>query len=86
MIVLLMGAIALVGIAESLWLTAAMTAIEIMGLIWIIALGGDELVLLPERFPDLFVPKSLGALLGIFSGAFLAFYAFIGFEDLVNVV
>ena len=38
-----------------------MTAIEIMGLIWIIALGGDELVLLPERFPDLFVPKSLGA-------------------------
>ena len=85
-IVLLMGAIALVGIAESLWLTAAMTAIEIMGLIWIIALGGDELVLLPERFPDLFVPKSLGALLGILSGAFLAFYAFIGFEDLVNVV
>jgi len=85
-IVLLMGAIALVGIADSLWLTAAMTAIEIMGLIWIIALGGDELVLLPERFPDLFVPKSLGALLGIFSGAFLAFYAFIGFEDLVNVV
>ncbi len=85
-IVLFMGAIALAGIAESLWLTAAMTSIEIMGLIWVIALGGDELVLLPERFPDLFVPKSLGAMLGIFSGAFLAFYAFIGFEDLVNVV
>lgn len=73
MIVLLMGAIALVGIAESLWLTAAMTAIEIMGLIWIIALGGDELVLLPERFPDLFVPKSLGALLGIFQVRFSHF-------------
>ena len=32
---------------------------------------------------ELFIPTSSTVWLGVFSGAFLGFYAFIGFEDLV---
>lgn len=86
LVVLVMGGIALWGIAESLWLTAVITVVEISGLILVVALGGDALEQLPERLNELFLPTSWMALTGVISGAFLAFYAFIGFEDMVNVV
>ena len=86
LVILLMTAIAIWGIAESLWVAAVITVIEVVGLIIVIALSSDSLTSLPEVWPSLFVPTSGGQIMMVLSGAFLAFYAFIGFEDMVNVV
>ena len=80
-----LAAVASWGIAESVKLAALFTLLEISGLLLIIFVGAPQL----ERLPDLLhaAPPltSLTVWPGIFLGAFLAFYAFIGFEDMVNV-
>ena len=43
------------------------------------------LAALPAQLPEILPPLSAPALGGILTGAVLAFYAFIGFEDMVNV-
>lgn len=78
----LLMVINLIGIRESMWVNALCTAIEVGGLVLVIAVGarywGDVNYLQP---PD---GQALsGALL--LSGAVLTFYAFIGFEDMLNV-
>jgi amino acid transporter len=83
--VLVLGLIAAWGIAESVILAAVLTLLEIGALILVIWAGRDSLAELPARLPELIPPLAGGAWLGIVSGAVLAFYAFIGFEDMVNV-
>ena len=85
LLVLALGALALWGILESVTIAAVATVIEIAGLLLIIAVSADSLVSLPERLPELIPPLDATAWWGISMGAFLAFYAFIGFEDMVNV-
>lgn len=82
---LLLMAIALYGIAESIAFAALITVIEVGGLIWIIFVGQDAFTLLPESSTLLIPEFSLASIGIIFSGALLAFYAFIGFEDMVDV-
>ncbi|MCP3908825.1 MAG: amino acid permease [Oceanicoccus sp.] len=82
----LLTALAAWGIAESLTMAALVTLIEIAGLVIVLVFCGDSLQQLPVKAPDLLIPSSAAQVAGIFSGAFLAFYAFIGFEDMVNVV
>lgn len=84
-IVILLTVIACIGIAESLLVAGLITLLEILGLILILWFCGDVLFTFPERIQQAFLPTSYTASIGIFSGAFLAFYAFIGFEDMVNV-
>jgi amino acid transporter len=84
-VVLVLGLIAAWGIAESVILAAVLTLLEIGALILVIWAGRDSLAELPARLPELIPPLAGGAWLGIVSGAVLAFYAFIGFEDMVNV-
>lgn len=86
LVVAIMGLIALWGIAESLWLAAVVTVIEIAGLVMVIYFGGDALIQLPELWDQLFIPVSGVEWFAVLSGAFIAFYAFVGFEDMVNVV
>lgn len=82
---MLLGYIAIIGIQASMNFTAVITLIEILGLLIIIFIAGDNLATLPDNL-DLFLPPLEGAVFGgIFAGAFIAFYAFIGFEDMVNV-
>lgn len=76
---------ALWGIHESALATAIITLIEILGLLIVIVFAGDSLIQLPARWEELIPPLNLDAFWGIFNGGFLAFYAFIGFEDMVNV-
>jgi len=64
---------------------ALITVIELGGLIFILVVTGNHLADLPVRFPEFVPPADLHIWNGIFLGAFLAFYAFIGFEDMVTV-
>lgn len=85
LLVLAMGMLAAWGIAESVTVAAVITLIELAGLIFILAVSSERLAELPARWPELIPPIGLQVWEGIFLGAFLAFYAFIGFEDMVNV-
>ncbi len=80
-----LGLLAAWGITESVTAAMLITVLEIGGLLLVIGVAGDGLIQLPERWPDLIPPADGGVWLGILLGAFLAFYAFIGFEDMVNV-
>lgn len=84
-IVLTMGAIAGWGIGKSVAFVALISIIEIGALVYIIFVAGDNLSALPSRWQELYVPTNSTVWLGVFSGAFLGFYAFIGFEDMVNM-
>ena len=84
-IVAALGVVAAWGILESVALAGLLTLIETGGLVWIIASAVQSGV---SFGPALFTPPPLDA--GIFSGitfaSLLAFFAFVGFEDLANVV
>jgi amino acid transporter len=85
-VVLVMGAIAAYGIGEAVTLAGIMTLIEIAGLVMIVAAGfwvkPDMLARAPEMWTGLGAP---GAWSGILGAAVLAFFAFIGFEGMVNI-
>jgi amino acid transporter len=84
-LVLTMGTIAGWGIGKSVAFVALISIIEIGALVYIIFVAGDSLSALPSRWQELYVPTNNTVWLGVFSGAFLGFYAFIGFEDMVNM-
>ena len=84
-VVLALGGLAIWGILESAWAAAIATMIEIAGLVLIIAVASPSLETLPARWPELLPSADAAAWSGIMLGAFLAFYAFIGFEDMANV-
>jgi len=75
--------LAIWGIAESVTVAALLTLIEAGALIVVIALGLPGAIVsdAPVAMP---LNGSIGAV-AILSGAVLAFYAFIGFEDMANV-
>ncbi|MEM7611104.1 MAG: APC family permease [Pseudomonadota bacterium] len=84
-IVFALGALAAWGIAQSAAVAAAITVIEIGGLLTVIIVGGGVFAELPARWRE-FVPVGAGPSLGgILVGVTLSFYAFIGFEDMVDV-
>ena len=84
-VVLVLGGLAIWGILESAKAAAIATMIEISGLLLIIAVASPGLATLPARWPELLPPADAAAWSGIMLGAFVAFYAFIGFEDMANV-
>ncbi|MGA1562472.1 MAG: APC family permease, partial [Gammaproteobacteria bacterium] len=85
--------IAIWGIRQSMWLAAALTLIELIGLLLVIGGGiihlGDTNQIVPTAAThSITTPSdsvSVWTWSGVFAGAFLAFYAFLGFEDMVNV-
>jgi basic amino acid/polyamine antiporter, APA family len=84
-LVLFMAAVAAWGVGTSVLAAALVTVIELGGLLIVIGAGGEHLLELPTRLDD-FLPTLDGTVwIGIFAGSFLAFYAFIGFEDIVNM-
>jgi len=86
LVVLAMGLAAAWGILESVSLAGVLTLIEIGGLALIVVagIGNDPSIVL--RFGEV-VPGSFDPVIwsGVFSAGLLAFFAFIGFEDLVNI-
>ncbi len=71
------------GMKESAWVAGVITLIEVGGLVWIIALSLSSTDLPSVDWAG-FVPRE-GTVWPIFPGAVLSFYAFIGFEDMVEV-
>ena len=87
-LILTLGVIASWGIGESVKVASLLTVIEIAGLVIIATVGLDRLVgdgLTPALPLDNSSEGREFVLDGIFVGAFLAFYAFIGFEDMINI-
>lgn len=84
-LVLTLGLLAAWGIAESVWVAGIVTVVEATGLLAVCVIARDSLVHLPSQWSDMVLLRDATAWAGALSGAFIAFYAFIGFEDMVNV-
>ncbi len=86
-IVLLMGAVASRGVKESVLFAGVLTVIEILGLMVIVVAGfvhePSMLKQVPSAFPGF---ADAAALTGVLSASLIAFFAFIGFDDVVNMV
>jgi APA family basic amino acid/polyamine antiporter len=91
-LILVLTLIAIWGIRQSMWLAAVLTLIELAGLLLVIGggilhLGDTTTVASATAMKPLITEEAVSAWAwsGVFAGAFLAFYAFLGFEDMVNV-
>lgn len=85
LMVLSISMIAAWGIGEAVWFAAIVTLIEVGGLIFVLAVSGDLIIESSTNIAELIPSMDQFVWSGIFLGAFLAFYAFIGFEDMVNI-
>lgn len=84
-LILCLGLICVWGIGPSVMIAAIMTIVEIIGLLIILYIGRNSFSLIPEQLPALTPSFDASIWAGIVMGSFIAFYAFIGFEDIVNV-
>ncbi|MEA2047763.1 MAG: amino acid permease [Campylobacterota bacterium] len=84
-IILVITTIAIWGISQSITITALFTFIETFGLSMIIYVGFDSIAWDYSTMRSFIPPMDTTLLNSIILGAFLAFYAFIGFEDMVNI-
>jgi basic amino acid/polyamine antiporter, APA family len=86
-VILLVAAVNYRGVGESIKINIAITAVELSGLLFIILVGAWVLVQgdgNPGQAFE-FEGTGFGVFTGITAGAATAFYAFIGFEDSVNM-
>lgn len=74
--------LAMAGVRESTGFAAVIGAVEILGLV---IAAGAGFVATPALDVAAMLPSSFAAWQGVVSGAFVAFFAFIGFESLVNM-
>lgn len=81
LLIILLGFIAFWGIQESLAIAALITIIEVLGLVFVLYVAAPAIQSSSLTLPPLTWDHTMGVALG----AFLAFYAYIGFEDMVNI-
>lgn len=81
-LVIFLGGLAIYGVFESVGFAALIAIIEIIGLMLVIYGGAVQGV---AEIPPLVPSPGAGIWTGVLAGGFLAFYAFIGFEDIVNM-
>ena len=85
LLVSVLGALAAWGIVESVWVAALLALVGVFGLLlvlWVAAPAGEVIV---EVLHSMTTSIALHDWNGIMLGGILAFYAYIGFEDMVNV-
>jgi amino acid transporter len=81
---LILSGIVFRGIRESMWVNVLCTLIEAGGLVLVIAVGASYWGSV-DYFTTPALPDGDHAILLVMQGAVLAFFAFIGFEDMYNV-
>ena len=84
----LIGALTLItclGVRESVWTAAAVTVLEVGTLLLVIALGAPELADAALWTGAFAVPSDWAGFGIVAAAAAVAFFAFIGFEDIVNM-
>lgn len=81
---LLMSLLACIGVKQSVGVAVFITILELLGLVLVVLVSSEALVVEAnwQRWQDALPNPSW---VGISAAAFLAFYAFIGFEDMVNM-
>lgn len=84
-VILILGMVVAWGITESAIMMTIFTLLDVCALLFIIYLTGDVLVELPNHINEMLPSFSMGEWSAIGGAAFLAFYMFIGFEDMVNL-
>lgn len=82
-LIVILGLIAIKGIGDSAKFAAVFTLVEVLGLVLVIWFGRSALASV-EIGKMLVIDPAVG-ISGLVAGAFIAFYAFIGFEDIVNI-
>ncbi len=82
---LMLGAIVGLGIELSVGVIATVTVIEVGGLVLIAVLGFGNVEAVQTGIAAHYTPLDMSAAVGVISGVLLAFFAFIGFEDMVNI-
>lgn len=80
-----LSALAVWGIAQSVAAAGIVTVIEVGGLLLVLAFAVPEARLDGEALRGVADALEPAAMFGVLAGAVLAFYAFLGFEDMVNV-
>lgn len=88
-ITLILLGVCLKGIKESVGAAAVFTIIEICGLLFLVAsifvAQPDGFTSFEHNFEHALQTVDATALVGVLSATFIAFYAFVGFEDMVNI-
>lgn len=79
--ILVLGLIAIKGIKESIFLISLITIVEVCGLLLVIYFGSSHYDKIPALMQEW---KSIGFNSSVFIGAFIAFFSYVGFEDMVN--
>ena len=83
--VLTLTAIAAWGVTVSVTVVAMVTLLEAGTLVVIIGLSADRMLQLPSLITDMAVNLEQFEVGALVAATFLAFYAFVGFEDMVNM-
>ncbi|SMQ63724.1 amino acid/polyamine/organocation transporter, APC superfamily [Altererythrobacter xiamenensis] len=76
---------AVTGIRQSSWFMALTTIAGVGGLLWVIFQGWTDLGEYPALFESAWTEDGLSFTAAVIPAAFLAFYAYIGFEDMVTL-
>jgi len=84
-VALALGLLVAAGITASVRVAVLFTLIKIVGLLLVIFYGDDFLLQHKPSIDAVDTELGLIGITGILAGAFLAFYAYMGFEDMVNV-
>ena len=85
LIVTVLYLISIWGVGESVLIASVITVVEIVGILLIIFFGYESILSVHERWTELIPPLKSAVFFPIIFGAFLSFYAYIGFEDMVNM-
>jgi len=80
--VLVLGGVAAVGVGESVGTVVVITVVEVGALLLVLAAAAPGAGAWPARLGEVAADADPAPVL---AGAFLAFYAFVGFEDMVNM-
>jgi amino acid transporter len=84
-LIIILCFIAILGIAKSVKFAAILTCVEIFGLLFILFIGFENINFNEVSMVNFIPDFNISIWYTISIGAFLAFYAFIGFEDMVNI-